>query len=164
MKAFIITLLVAFTAIVSAVYIVNRIELEQSCLGRLKRAANANSTELAKEELFHALNYMEDNNLTTGYTSVFYKTPDEDIGYWYRNIKTAWADINNLPENSSQMEQSNVLMKLRETLLDHGEKGDKLVYPKGLVFYPNNLLWGIARIAAFICVMLFMFMLNLFVK
>ena len=34
-------------------------------------------------------------------------------------------------------------MKLRETLLDNGEKGDKLTVPSGLSRYPNNGMWGI---------------------
>ena len=48
----------------------------------------------------------------------------------------------NVSPNASQLEKSNVLMKLRETLIDNGENGDNLTVPDGLSRYPNNLMWG----------------------
>ncbi len=39
------------------------------------------------------------------------------------------------------MEKTNLLMKLRETLLDNGDNGDNLTVPRGLSRYPNNGLW-----------------------
>lgn len=84
---------------------------------------------------------MEANSLTSGYTSILWRTPDEDIGFWYKNLKASQNELQNLkPE--SVLEKTNVLMKLRETLVDTGEKSNVTV-PKGLAVYPNNLLWSV---------------------
>lgn len=45
-------------------------ELKQNVSGFLKRAADANTIELANQELTKALDYLEANNLTSGYTSI----------------------------------------------------------------------------------------------
>ena len=36
-----------------------------------------------------------------------------------------------------------MLLKLRETLLDEGEKGSRITYPKGISIFPNNKLIAI---------------------
>lgn len=118
-----------------------KVHAEQDYLGYLERAGNANSVEMAKGELLKATKEIERQNLTSGYTSVVYKTPDEDISFWYKNLKNALSDLERLPKNSSPLEQSNVLIKLRESLMDKEE----LTYPAGISVYPNNgiiMFWG----------------------
>lgn len=44
---------------------------------------------------------------------------------------------------TASMEKTNLLMKLRETLLDNGEKGDNQTVPSGLSRYTNNGMFGI---------------------
>ena len=83
----------------------------------LKRAGDANTVELAKEELAYVISYLDKNNIKEGYTSVLWKTPDEDISFWYRNIIASKAELDSLTNNSA-LEKTNVLMKLRETLID----------------------------------------------
>lgn len=127
------------------VVIVKNVQFNQNCGGYLKRAADANSVELAKQELQKALKYMEDNELTSGYTSVLWRTPDEDIAFWYNNIKTSYEELCALPETASGLEKSNMLMKLRETLTDEGEKGTTLTKPDGISRYPHNTFWALAN-------------------
>ncbi len=43
--------------------------------------------------------------------------------------------------SESALERTNVLIKLRETLLDTG-KGTKVTVPDGLAIFPNNKLWA----------------------
>jgi len=109
---------------------------------RLKRASDANTVELAQQELDAAIKGIKERRLTSGYTSVLYNTPDEDLGFWYKNIKSASDELKQLPPESSQLEKTNVLMKLRETLLDSGEKGMSVTAPSGVSIYPNNVLYG----------------------
>lgn len=123
--------------------IVKGIIFEQNCKGYLKRAADATTVELAIENLNVAIDYIEKNNLTEGYTSVLWKTPDEDIGFWYRNIKQSQIELVNLPSSAPIMDKTNMLIKLRETLTDETNKGVSVTIPKGISRYPNNLLWGI---------------------
>lgn len=118
--------------------IVNHIQFKQDCGGYLIRAANANTISIATTELETAVTYLEKEGLTEGYTSILYKTPDEDIGFWYGNLKASLEELKAVPEDASQLERSNILMKLRETLLDSGESGDSLTVPDGIEIYPSN--------------------------
>lgn len=122
------------------------IVFDQNVSGILKRAADANTIDLAKQELGKAINYLEKNNLTTGHTSMLWETPDEDVGFWYQNLKASHTELDNL-KSVSALERTNVLMKLRETLLDTGEKTSVTV-PEGLAVYPDNKFWAALMILA----------------
>lgn len=141
MKGFIISVLVFIPLAVLTASIVKEVHLNQNCTGHLKRAADANTIELALTELNQAVAYCESNNLTNGYTSVFYNTPDEDIEFWFKNLKASQAELKSVTPETTSLERTNILMKLRETLTDHGEKGINITYPDGLSRYPNNGMW-----------------------
>lgn len=145
MKQFAIILLAILTLVGTGAVIYKRIDFKQNCAGRLERAANANTVELAVKELNAAIQYAEVKGYTTGYTSVIYWTPDEDVEYWYNNLCASRQELLNLPDSASTLEKTNTLMKLRETLTDNGEYGTRVIYPDGLQFYPHNFLWGILR-------------------
>lgn len=84
---------------------------------------------------------MEREGLTTGYTSILYRTPDEDVGFWYTNIKSSITELERMAPSATQLERSNLLMKLRETLLDQGGSGKtKVTIPRGIIVYPNNMV------------------------
>ena len=123
-------------------FTVLNVQFKQNCTGYLQQAADANTVELAMDRLDKAIETVEKNNWTEGYTSVLWKTEDENIGFWYTNLKVSRGELENALD-ATQMEQTNVLMKLRETLLDVGEKGTKITYPEGLYVYPYNLEFGI---------------------
>ncbi len=145
-----ITLLLALLSItIIGSRIVKGVTFNQNVKGILKRAADASTIEIAKQELGTAIDYLETNNLTSGYTSILYKTPDEDIGFWYQNLKASHKELVEL-KSVSALERTNVLIKLRETLLDSGENLS-VTYPEGLSVYPNNKLWTALMILALIC-------------
>lgn len=131
--------LIIFSLSIIGGRIVKGIILKQNVTGYIKRAADANTIDLAEIELTKAIGYLEKNNLTSGYTSIVYQTPDEDIDFWYRNLKASQNELQTL-HSESALERTNVLMKLRETLLDTGQK-TRVTVPKGLSVYPNNILW-----------------------
>ncbi len=108
--------------------------------GHLKRAADANTAPIALKELDIAIANMEARGYTEGYTSIVYQTPDEDVGFWYENTVAARDSIARLGPDSDQLTVSNELMKLRETLLDHGKTGELVTEPSGIPFYPHNKL------------------------
>ncbi len=129
--------------------VVNSIVFDRNCEGYLKRAADANTIELAKQNLGVAVKYLENNQLTSGYTSVVYRTPDEDVGFWYENLRASLKELNEVRPDATQLEKSNVLMKLRETLLDEGENGTCVTVPNGMSVFPNNVAyanWGIVSL------------------
>jgi hypothetical protein len=118
----------------------------QQCEVHLQRAATAPTIELARQELAVAIEYLENNSLTTGYTSVFCNTPGDDIGYWYRNIKAAHLSLTNIANDVSQSDRTAVLLRLRQTLVD-GD-GD-VILPGGIHKYPHNKIYfGILLVLA----------------
>jgi|SRR3989338_9631481 len=124
--------------------IVNGIQFEQEIGGYLKRAADANTIPLAADNLQTALSGIQKRGLTKGYTSLLWRTPDEDVGFWHINLTSAIYELNSIQKNATQLEKTNVLMKLRETLLDEGENTHVTV-PKGASIYPKNkdyAWWG----------------------
>lgn len=128
----------------AGVRIYKGVQFEHQCEAYLKRAADANTVEIAKDNLAKAIEYAEKNNLTTGIVSVFMRNPENDIGFWYDNMKACYEELDNLPEDATSLEKTNMLMKLRESLVDTGESTSVTV-PEGISVYPNNVIyfiWG----------------------
>ena len=148
MKNLLSIVLILVSIVLFGLRISKGIQFEQNVEGYLKRATDANTIELAEQELTKAIDYLEANDLTSGYTSILWKTPDEDIDYWYRNLKASQTELRNLKTDSA-LEQANVLIKLRETLVDVGES-TKVNVPDGMSVYPNNALWAILTFIGFI--------------
>ena len=115
---------------------------ERQVTGRIKRAADANSVKLAKQELEAVLKFLDLGNVKEGYTSILYTTPDEDVTFWYNNLLTCYQQLKDLSVDTKQSEQDMVLMKLRQTLLDHDGGKEVVTQPKGISIFPNNTVWA----------------------
>ena len=89
-----------------------------------------------------AIDYIEKNDLTSGYTSAVWKTEDENIGFWYDNLKACQHELQE-GLNGTSLEKTNLLLKIRESLVDNHNGDVSLTMPSGISRYPNNLLWGI---------------------
>jgi hypothetical protein len=129
---------------------VRHIQFTQQCGGYLQRAARANTIELAEREMTIAVSYLERHGITSGYTSVFWCTPDEDVGFWYRNLSAALAELRSIDAHASALERSNVLLKLRETLVsqEHAVPPSVSLYPYNTAFaYWGLLSFGITGMA-----------------
>ena len=140
--------LIAFSLVIFGYRIVKKVEFKRHVTEYLKHAADANTIELANQELSKAIDYIEAHNLTSGYTSIFYETPKDDIAFWYQNLKASQKELAEL-DSESALERTNVLIKLRETLVDSG-KSTKVTTPKGIDVYPNNFTWMLLIVAAII--------------
>lgn len=116
--------------------IVNSIQFSANCGNYLKLSADANSIEIAEKQLTKAVDYLETNNLTSGHTKIFVYYPKNDIGMWYENLKSAQTQLRNMLEKEeiTELEESNMLMKLRETILDNDRC---LTHPEGISLHPN---------------------------
>ena len=138
--------------------IYNSIVYDIDCGGHIKRAADANTVELATQEMKTVVSYLEARGMTNGYTSVLYRTPNEDIGFWYQNLKASLGELEKITPETTQLERSNVLIKLRETLLDHGQSVS-VTQPSGISIYPNNVAYAwfgwLGLIAVIVGVVLF---------
>jgi hypothetical protein len=143
MKILIPIILLLLALSIFVIVIGKSISMRQNCTGYLELAADANTIEIAKNQLQKSIQYLEQNNLTKGYTSILWKTPDEDIEFWYKNLKESYGELMKVDSTTSSVEKTNLLMKLRETLIDNGSKGDNITVPKGISRYPNNAMWSI---------------------
>lgn len=142
--------LLAFAVLSLMIYgitnIILGIQFDRNCEGYLKRAADANTISMAEKELGIAVTYMEQKHLIIGYTSIVYKTPNEDLGFWYNNLKVAHEELVGASPDITSLEMSNMLMKLRETILDDDREGVSVTVPPGIVRFPHNTFfafWGI---------------------
>lgn len=161
MKKFVYYLLAVFFFLApfgSWVYsIVMGIKFDHKCGDYLKLASNANSIELAEKHLTTAINYLEKNDITHGCNKVFIYKPHNDIGLWYENLKSAQKQLQDIQAKGdvSDLEESNMLMKLRESLL---EDDGSLTLPMGIsrsarifkITFWCNVLGGAFFIPAFI--------------
>lgn len=152
MRWFLLILGVVMTFGWGSTLIVRGIQFDRGAEGYLKRAADANTVELAETQLRIAIDYIEEKELTSGYTSIIYRTPNEDVGFWYTNLKTSLEELQALDSTSTVLERSNMLMKLRETLMDDGESGAIITTPPGISLFPMNT--GLAVWAMLACTML----------
>lgn len=142
MKAFLIVLCVILIIIPLIVYgagIVKAIQMDANCINYLEMAADANSVDIANKHLTSAINYLEKNNITSGSTGIFIYRPTNDISLWYENLKSAQNQLIEAcaNDNLTELEESNILMKLRETLLDN----EGITHPDMISMYPNHVGW-----------------------
>ena len=126
--------------IVYGVAIVKTIQMDANCISYLKMASDANSVDLANKHLTSAITYLENNCLTSGNTKILIYKPTDDIGLWYENLKCAQEQLQEVceKENLTELEESNILMKLRETLCN--ETG-VITHPSMISFYPSHISW-----------------------
>jgi len=120
-------------------------DFEIGCEGHLKRAADANTVELALSELDVAISYAEQKGLTSGSTSIFLQTPANDLGFWYQNLVASRNELRKLGPDAPMLVRTNMLMKLRETLLDKTQSGEKVTAPGDISVFPHQRLftaWG----------------------
>jgi hypothetical protein len=106
----------------------------------LKLAADAPTLRLAQRYLSTAVRNMEARGWTSGSTALFFKVPLRDIGFWYQNTKGELDELEALiaaDPSLSPVDRSNVLVKLRETLMD----GNYLTFPEWGELAPYNALF-----------------------
>ena len=128
-------------------YIVYKIKIS----GHLRRAATANTVKLAIQELETVIASLEKQGFTSGYTSLLIKTPDEDVGFWYQNLKASLLELRQVNSTTTQLEKSNILIRLHETLIDKTGGGESVTQPPGISIFPHNklfALWIIINIIA----------------
>ena len=134
-----------------AVRITKDIQFQTNCIQYLQRAVISSTTDLAKENLKVAIDYLNAHNLTKGISSIFLKQPGNDIGFFYNNLTKAYDELNSINDDATSLEKSNVLMKLRESITGNSEGSLRVVYPDGIEIYPYNqgfFWWGIISFIA----------------
>jgi hypothetical protein len=132
--------------------LVSHLRFDWECGQFLKRAADCSTPAACVEELDKAVGYMEANGLTAGNSGVFFKTPECDIAFWYKNISGARSAARDAcAEGITSLERSNVLIRVRETLLDSGKE---ITLPPHASIYPNVLTMILCSVVGVIAVIL----------
>ena len=116
------------------------IVFDTQCKEYLSLAANANSIELARTNLDKAIQYIEQNQLTSGNTAFFIKGPSTDLTSWYANLKACQKEVWTMDvKKGTVLEETNLLMKLRESLMSEG----LIIIPENITLHPNQLQYMI---------------------
>ena len=153
MKKFIIFIFCVVCCITYPIFVTYKeYQFNKNCEEWLKLAADANNIPIAKARLDKAISYLEKENITQGYTSLWFQTPDTSITEWYTNLKATQRNLENFKLDVTESDINNTLMKLRETLLDRGDHGDRVTLPPFIQYAPHNLLLFIVSIV--FCLML----------
>jgi hypothetical protein len=123
------------------------ISFKAGCEDYLKLAGDAPTVERAHSFLGTAVAHIESHNLTQGNAAFIFKTPSQNLGIWYGQIKGAYDTAGTLlqrekanPGSVTQLERDNALMKIREVVLDQGDRSPSVTAPKNAWLYPNQ--WG----------------------
>lgn len=143
MKKFFIFLTIVFILIPSVPYvnaIIKEIKFNAECINYFELAADANNVVLAERYLTKGIEYLENHGLTSGDTKILVYRPTNDIGIWYENLKAAQRQTQELAAKNelTDLEESNCLMKLRETLLNNEGFVNQ---PSLIAFHPNAASW-----------------------
>lgn len=129
------------------------------CTQQLTRAADAPTVDLAVSAIDKAIAYLDDNNKTTGNSGFIFKTPRNDVEYWYGQLVSSRDELVTVSDKPDPLLHSNMLMKLRETLSDSGQHGRAITQPANMDVYPNHVGWTLATYAAivigFVCILVF---------
>ena len=111
-----LALAIIFT-IFSLMYIIVRIDkgiqFNTSCNSYITAAVEAESPQLAKENLAKALTYLESNKLTSGNSSIL-RGHRDDISRWYQTISNSYTKLNTTP--LEKLEKSNYLIQMRKDI------------------------------------------------
>ena len=131
---------------------------QANCGEWLQQASNANSASIGLERLTNAINYLESNKITQGSSHIIYATPNTNVEIWYQNLKAAQKQLQDSVNNKnlSNLEESNILMKLRETLTEK----DAVIVPENIVYYPNGFMFLFGSLF-FVCLSAIIFMVVL---
>ena len=129
--------IIAVMCIASA--IISTIFFRIKCETPLRKAALAETLPEAKVNLDKAIQFVEQNWLTTGYSSLFFKDDEYNITKWYATLKSAQSEIDILyVKGYDQVEELDALIALLIKLTDIPEN-KQCVFLNDIVFVPTGL-------------------------
>lgn len=138
MKAFFGVLLIIPLLAMITLRIYCRVMFDIECGDHMKLAAGTGSVELAKAEMAKVVQYLEGHGMTTGFTSIYYEGPEDDIGFFYKNVKSLLAEIEAVSDGATALEKSNMLMKAKEMLTHNKDGTIAITVPEGISIFPYN--------------------------
>lgn len=141
-------------------FFIPMMNFNRACSGHLKRAGYANTIELAIKELDQAVSWLEYKGFTEGSSHILFAMPSNDIGFWYRNLADSLKELKDVSPDASKLERSNILLKLRDALMDQDSQGSTITKPGFMYWYPHPaiglLVFSIFALLAIYCFIVFL--------
>lgn len=144
-------------------------DFSRNCEDYLKLAGDAPTLERADEFLGKAVGFVEQKGLTGGNSAYIFRTPKNDVGIWYGQLKAAKETTGTLlkkigenPTSVTQLERDNALMKIREVVLDDSQGGVSVTAPEHIMWFPNQWLIALWWFATMVGLVIGVFLLYAF--
>ena len=130
--------------ICAAVGILANSKFVNSCEVYLVRAAQATNPEVAQNNLFLAMKYLANNNLTGG-TIKNSSGSINNIGIWYDKLDALETELLMITPYSDQITRANVIAKTKDVLLSKSSSlvNTEIYHPVGISLYPYNTIYSI---------------------
>lgn len=149
--------------LVSGFYLVKKIQFNYGCGNHLRRVVHAKTTTLAAEEMKLALNFLRQNEIIKGNTTVnIIDPPDEvmvknDIGLWYENLNMLNERLQ-LCRGANDAKSEQVLNSVQVEMCLMRENGTlgSVTMPDQVYLHPLNLVWYVIWWISFIVMIIFM--------
>ena len=122
------------------------IQFDQHIENYISQAASSPSPQIAEQKLGVAIAEIDREGLTSCNTGILFTYPTNDLGFWYGRLVDSRALLRRLPPGDSELEVSNTMMRVHESLVSDGKNGQSIVVPEGISIYPHNVLflwWGL---------------------
>lgn len=122
----------------------------------LRRAATAQTAEVALSSLDQALRGLEADGLTHGNTAFFRARRETDIGLWYQGLRSARTELQTALASSpaSEASQQLALRRFHDRLAYGGPEGTVLIMPESIACHP----WNRALLGILFALVLFVFL------
>lgn len=137
------------------------IEFDQGIENYISQAASSPNPAVAIERLDIAIKEIQTRHLTSGNTGVFFTYPNNDVGFWYQRLVDSRKILSDLPKSDSQLEISNTMMRVHESLTGSNKEGTYIRSPDGISIHPYNtgFFWWCTLSLIFMVIGFFTFIL-----
>lgn len=118
----------------------------------LREAAQSQTPEDAILHLNSVIEYMEENELTYGYTSIVTPDETENLETWYKKVVSVRDQIDNMPDSISIYEKAAFVSFVMGNIVSCRQCNFYSRAPEGISVYPyNKLLSRIFLFSTIIC-------------
>lgn len=120
---------------------------DNNCTYHVKQALKNPSYESSYDlknsisEMDTAIQYLKDNKLTNGFTSIIDYTDNDDIGSYYNDLLDRDNYLHSLSDTSIEE-----LDKYKKYVKQRNLEYETIHYPEGISVYPHNVLYCILTI------------------
>ena len=121
--------------------------METGCTEHLLEASRTISIDTAAIEIDAATKYLEQNHMTSGFTTIFGENPKEDLGAWYQRLRGLSTMLHAASKTDSKAEQNSTLIVAHNALI---KSNGYLNVPDGINAFPHNTILALLLFVSFL--------------